>query len=75
MIWRARRTRRAVITVDKGNVSIRNANGFDIAYAMLACLKQLEDNGIILHEEAHGYIRSIVAKILALEEKMKAGAQ
>lgn len=74
MIFCKKRRRRAVITVDAGNVSIRNANGIDIAYAMVACLRVLKDNDVVLHEAAHEAIKSIGRAIFVIEERMKAQA-
>ncbi len=55
MIFGKNRKRRAVITVREGNVSISHANGFDLAYAMVACLKALEDSDLSRYQFAKNW--------------------
>ena len=64
MIFGKNRKHRAVITVCRDNVSIRHANGFDIAYAMIACLMALEDSGVVLSGTVRETIKGICAEYL-----------
>ena len=75
MIFGKNRKRRAIITVCGGNVSIRHANGFDLAYAMIACLKALEDSGAVLNETVRETIKGIGSEIFAAEDKLKEKAE
>lgn len=75
MIFGKNRKRRAVITVLEDGVSIRHANGFDIAYTMIACIKVLEDSGVVLNETVRETIKGICSEIFAAEGKLKKKAE
>ena len=75
MIFGKSRKRRAVLTVCEGNVQISHANGFDLAYAMIACLKALEDSGVVLSGTVRETIKGIGSEIFAAEGKLKEKAE